>query len=375
MNLQSLDRDQLQRFLYYMTFFEHTEKLRSEGIISRKLKAPTLNDFSNIKKRLSTVMLKALRSSSIYGAGVEYNNENMRVSIGSIARRRKMEQELERYMQFIVSFNVTAARDGMIAVRDNVYDFALVDNTEEKLKIFNYLLPRTQENSLELHLCPDDNRTKFIRWMMENYEIGITTNQIINRDILENPLRGVEIPNLDNDHFSYTWIATEPSPVQKFIYDRGAYRYLDRGSVNLRKVIEKYRHPRFGTREAGANVFREVPSIGNTYDTLFETKIWESGTDEGFEKVMSSNVFINVNRGYSHRRTGADDIEGTVILCKKYPSGNGSTEVIPNVVSSVCKCEVRFSKDTIMNPDRFFTVNKAFVSGIRTHIVGVQNEQ
>jgi hypothetical protein len=357
MTIVSLDKRTIERFSYYMTFFEHALNLKDNDIVARRLVAPDFDDFKSIKKRVAQVMLKALRSSALFDFPQTFESENMEFTLKSIARWRKQEEELERYMRFILEVDAKCADVDMFPY-DPVNqgpDMTVITDPEVRDRFFEGVVQgATNDNRRE---TPEVQapRMEFIQHMKDNYEIVLCTG-LHNYD--RNPLGGI---NVGDDNVTISARDVKFNALQDHIDTQGS-EYCNRyGQINLTNFIKKF-HKNVELDDGPDSWARDRNPHNYYTDTypLIPRKVWQA--NDVVQKLGDDNIFIKIrddsNRGYGRREVQTHD--GMIILAKKIQDGD-TYKIVPNLIRKTIRYDIRYSRDALMNPEMFMNVNRQLV--------------
>ena len=179
-----IDKEELNKFLYYMSFFEHAKELKDLNMYSRSLKAPAYNDFAGIKRRLSTVLLKSLRSEELFAHGKDLEANNQKVSILSVGRNRSTTRSslLEDYMRFKIKLRASVFFNDIFRLSDsNEFSLIVLDNVDHKKLLLKSILPFEDIDFDENGTTTD---ARFYNYMYNNYEVCFAKD-VLSRNIYD----------------------------------------------------------------------------------------------------------------------------------------------------------------------------------------------
>lgn len=339
----SLNKDLLDRFICYMAFFEYVHLFKDQEIVSRRLTAPNLDEYSNIKKRMSQVILKGLRSSQVYNCGQTFTGPQASAVIEQISRRTVQSDEIERYMQFVLDLNISYNNQNNILNIDanGNHDFVICSD-EDKPKIIKSVigLSATQD----ITTAHEKVRTLF-NTINDNYIIGFT-KQVANVSNNNIPLSQI---NIGNDAVSINRRQVAHHPAQQMVQDTLWTVTSYGGSINYIKLLEYY------------NYGRNINFTGGTARAIFSNYHIET---EAIPGMFTKNFYIPI--------TADDRKSGTIIFAKKQIE-DGNIVIDLTQHSASVKYDLVFAKEAILNPATFLNLNKQIVSYIRRTIEGVGN--
>lgn len=367
MTTTTLDKRTLERFSYYMTFFEHALNLKDNDIVARRLVAPDFDDFKSIKKRVAQVLLKALRSSALFDFPRTFESENVELTLKSIARWRKQEEELERYMRFILEVEAKTADVGMFPY-DSINqcpDMTVITDPEVRDYFFDSIVQGTQNRDR----VENPLRAEFIQNLKDSYEIVIAGNMV---NHITNPLGAL---NLGLEDITVSARDVRFNSVQEHIDTQGVSYFNRYSDMSLTGMIREFH---FKETLPNGEGYRRTANNGNYYANsypLIPTKIWNS--PNAFEKLGEDNIYIAVE---DYRYGGWNDnvqdkVNGSIILARKVQVDDKTT-IIPNLVRKTIRYDIRYSRGALLSPGLFMDVNRQLVDSItnRYRVIGNDNE-
>jgi hypothetical protein len=350
----NLNKSTLNRFSFLMSFHEHAYQLKQDGIIKRKIVAPDFQSEKTLKERLSRVMLKGLRSASVYDSGEELVSPDATVKIKSITRRLNRDFEIERYMQFVLELQSSVANDDIIPMEDGMYEMFYLEDEVARRNTALSLLPFSGTEQ-----CERLRNGELVNYLLDNYVICAVKRQISKRDLRVNPLQGMLSPDQDNLMVSYR--DCRFSAIQDRIFEVGTYY----NSGNSPCHIPKLMHCMINGADPSASI------VTCNYGNGKITTALRDGNKEAWDKVFTGNFYMPVGNNSYRASTEAG---GTLMFCKKIMGNDGTYTIVPNLVESISRHDLVFSKESLLAPDTFYTLNKRLMSNIRTHILGDQDD-
>ncbi len=347
----NLDKGTLNRFSFLMSFYEHADQLKQDGIIKRKIVSPTFASEKTLKERLSRVMLKGLRSSTVYDSGEEIVTEDATVKVKSITRRLNRDFELERYMQFVLELQTSSANDDIIPMVNNTYELYHLEDKNIKRRVIASLIPFANNGEF-LGILNSD----LVNYLMDNYEVCSVKDVVDRRTLVYNPLTGIRTP--DSDHLSVNYRDCRFNKLQNNIFEIGSYHFSRNGPMILTKLMDNM----FNGRSDFTNTLKDC----NYNSGVVGTPIKE-GDVADWDKHFTSNFYIPINSGWGRQD---DEASGTLVFCKKILGPDNAYTITPNLVESINRYDLVFSKESITTPNLFYTLNKDLMANIRSHILG-----
>lgn len=106
--MNDINTERVDSFLDYMLFFEYARYLKENNIIKRGLVAPDLETPSGIKKRISSTVLKGLRSENIFNIGDVLSFGKSDISCLNISRNRSNSLINRDYFSFNVKYSMNS---------------------------------------------------------------------------------------------------------------------------------------------------------------------------------------------------------------------------------------------------------------------------
>ena len=364
MNLEGISRRTLENFTFFMSFFEYSKYLKDKNIISRKLKAPAYEDISSIKKRLSSVMLKGLRSEEFYNIGETHSSGDDTIIINNISRLRNSDDRIQRYMMFIVDANFSYAKEDHIP-RDENDNFAFkVASPSDTATFFEYFVATSDD---EFENCL---RNSLIDYLNRNYSIGVTPSRpngesfgrLMGRRLGNNMrMSTLSSGRHEDNSFGIHLRSYTASHIQEYFYSVGTYGSNAYGPIDYSRFIDitlnsgQYRDSFIREHNTSVQYYPISRAGLKGLKRFFKEEDVIAGLpqDEIWDKLMGGNINLHLMRS------------GNIILCKKDMATEGSIRIVPNLFNYNMKLELSFHKDILMNPDNFFDVNKYAIEGIK----------
>lgn len=384
-NSIGIDKRVVNRFLYFMAFFEYASRLNDLEIYKRSLKAPEFDDFSKIKRRLSVVMLKALRSERLFEHGKVINgNDHTSLTFESVSRMRAGGNDdsapIESYMTFKTKYSFSSILQDLIPVNeDQSYNISYISNRQRSGKelLFKNMVPLSDRNfNRDLLDNPDSQNPtcKMYRYLLDNYEIGFSVNggirqrlsqvgnslsRSINTAILENGDQTVRVNGIHirqntgqycREHISDGW-------------------GLGNLPINFSKALKKYAlRERIRMDEISRAPDTRYINYANVYCDNFFTR--EVLNNENYLNLPDNIIFGMTNlldytdRQRTREREAINEV--TMFLTKR----NADNEVVPNVVNMSGEMSIYYNPEVILDPDRFIRKNEMIVDAMSGVLLG-----
>jgi hypothetical protein len=368
----TLDLQSLERFSYYMTFFEHAYKLKDQEIVSRKLKAPDFDDFRSIKKRVAQVLLKVLRSPEIFNFPQTFDVNGYRITLKGVSRWKKQEEELERYMRFIIELDVDRTNQDIIPTalvsngrgkrRTKTHDMTIVVDENDRDLIFQNII---EKNSTDIAKFEEA-----VQYFKENYDIIFCSNSENDRSYIKNIIESnvVGSVHIPNDNISINSRDVRTNSLQEFIFSHvqshGYNAHIQK--LHIANMYKKV-HLNITTDSEGRElqIIRPERHYYGRNNSLIPYKLYKINTF--FNNLNDSNIYIPVNDGYGYYGRN-DRQDGTMILARRLQNEDGEIRVVPNRINSTIRYDVRYSREALLNPDTFFDLSKMLASNIESKI-------
>jgi hypothetical protein len=350
----SITKENLERFSFLMAFYEHAYYLKRSGVIKRKIVSPDFFSDRALKERLSRIILKGLRSSSGYDIGVDGPNAEFPSKIMDISRNITKSLDIERYMEFLVTYKTSHGSDNIFKKNDGQLQIYPIDDVLIKKTIIAGLFK--YRSQVEYDAAYGSNLARFI---FDNYEIYATRVILTHRSLVS---IGDTFPEFDENVRITVTNRSLPECSSRLIGD--PYFVLNGIRMNVHSLInDLFRgttvgscHHYYGLWSSNkANFFG-----GGPLSALEGTEL------EMFcNKELDGNLFLQITPPY----TAGNNLDGGGIVFARKRAVNGETSVVPNMVTVNNTALISFSREYILNPQNFYNSNL----NIRNFIMGVTN--
>lgn len=362
---RSISAQSLEDFIFYMSFFEHSHKLKEEGIVSRKLVAPDLEDSSSIKKRLAQVLLRSLRSEALYDFPQKYSKQGYEATLVAISRWRKQESELERYMRFILEIEVVKPAQNLFPSdpETGLPLFSILTEESDRAYFFDNCVQPSSTQS-------DVRRDEILNFFMTNYDILIVPRSYGGENSPNSPHPSLEalfsspISTLANDSLlDYRIVPSDSrlNPVQTGILSNGSFYRSASGRMDMRNLVlaKAYDYIRHSSIPDG---WKNTEGRGCGSYIVPEHVYMHSGF---IDKMGDDNIFIPCVTGESPNSAssrGQNMSSGYIVLARR----DEDSQIVPNLVRSVVRFTISYNRDSLLNPDRFFVATQHIASRFRS---------
>lgn len=344
----NIDSASIKVFQNYMLFFEHAKRLKATNVVSRGLVSPEFGDNQNILKRISSILLKGLRSPACLDINSELCNNFQKVKLSSITRQRRMQSgsDTRDYFTFLNKYEFSRF---IVSGEYDENNVKVISSSEHKRRFAETLFGITD----------DENVAELLRThefvfapVPQLWNIGNNYARFSTEAISEvNESLGVQYPGQN-----YMIEARSVNCVlDNTINGLGWHTYREYGEATINALYKKY--------YCGENV--RVPSIG-TPDN-FRPIISDTSVRRMLD-ANSNHLLCNLS---SHFR----DIRYSVglYLCKRCQDGNGDF-LAPNLIGGFLEYYWRCSSGLLSDPEAFYTVAKKVNDKLKNKLVGITNE-
>jgi len=352
----SLDSNRVRNFLDYMLFFEYAKHLKDSNVIKRGLLSPDIEDEPNIRKRISSVLLKGLRCDLGFDIGLAALNGKEHASCDKITRvRSRSNHTTENYFSFT---NIYNGKKFIAGEEFDVRQVSTITGAAHKEGLIRALAYGGEEEKIQNII--DNYEIVFFKtpswWNITNNITG-NINNIPNRldTIISTDNNGLE--EVRNHHLSIRNVSIDL--LQANSGNRyGMYYFKDVAGDTVKALYQKYC--------LGDNVRIPGPNFdaNPTYTTspVLSNSHLDKMISENRNHILFSLGNILQNHG-----------DYSLSLCKKFTDSEG-TYLAPNLFDVTASIQWKATKELLSRPELFFKYIKEFDSMIKNVLIGRNNE-
>lgn len=344
----NINTSSIRVFQDYMLFFEHAKWLKAASVVSRGLVSPEIDNSQNILKRISSILLKGLRSDKCLDVGSILSNNFQKIKLGSITRQRqrRVGTSTNDYFTFLNKYEFTKF------IEEDHYDGSnvkVVSSSEHKRRFAQTLFGEDETDDInellrthEFVFAPTP-----LLWNIGNEYARYANEAIahINESLTGSyPGQGYRVENvaancvLDNSVNGISW-----------------YHYRNYGEETIKGLYKKYYR--------GEDV--RVPSIGAPEN--FSPVI----SDTTIRRILDANSNHLLCMLSSHFRSIPEGIG--LYLCKRFEDENGEC-LAPNLIDGNIEYYWKCSAALLDDPAAFYKAAEDINSRIKNKLVGITNE-
>jgi len=356
----NLDSDKVKNFLDYMLFFEYAKYLKDSAIIKRGLLSPDIEDESNIRKRISSVLLKGLRSDLGFNIGTTITNEKEYCTCDKITRvRSRSNNSTESYFSFtnlysgkkfisgdyfdinnVYTISNITHKEGLIRAMSLGADEAKIQSVIDKYELVFFQTP----NWWGLKQVVQDSITRVSADIEVSIAAAISNNEF-------------ELPNDANRHIPIRNVSVEIAQANTNHRYRMHY-FKDVAGDTIRALYDKY---------VKLNDIR-IPSPNYDVNPNYTA-------NPVFDNLILDGLIAN-NRNQIISGLGNMVMDGgdySLALCRKFEDDDG-LYLAPNLFDIEITVQWRASKAILNKPELLFRYIKEFDNNIKDFLIGRNNE-
>lgn len=367
MQVTTINKDTLSKFYEFMGFLEHSKVLKEQGLIANRFTAPSFEDLSAIRKRLSQAMLMRLRNEFVdkfsfnVGGNTIYTH-----TIKEIKRRQTRSANLLEYFMF--TFVIESEHD-----ISNVFISEQYPNAHEDIVV----LSDEDRNKFLKELNPSlDGHSKFQDFSCVIKKVGVMPTYAIQRAInttnsnipgltgISSTRRAVCIDLFQNFYKpSYANVFNNTLFIMKYFYGNreipDSLIYDNRFENNGNKIVNHYT---VMDCDAIYIVFGIQNMYNRTASDILSEDIFSRVAEVSPSYVHNLRSFLNSNIGFGEMnfrthllsQLGLMDMSDkyVLILKKKTVDENGDLVCHPYSITSKVNSVLRVSKEDIYYADR-----------------------
>ena len=349
MNFSSTE---MTNFNDFMLFFEYSKYLKDNSVVKRGLVVPDLTDLASIRKRVSSVMLKGIRSNLALDIGAQNSNNLQTIICDKVSRNRSNSRGDYYTYNSKHSMKVFVPRERQSDQNANV---GVITNTAHKIKLLEALVPenispellRELSENYEIAFTPAWNTWDFNRNLIDRIT---TISEEIRREIIE------DIGDLAGAR-PFSILNAEVNEARNYTHNNGSYYFRMAGAKTLEALMNKYvknQEVRVPSITWSNNRVPLIQSSGVVREIIDSNNNWVLGT--------TANLIGGNNRNAHH-----------LCLCKRHLDVSGSF-LAPNLFAFVADIKWKFSDEIIRRPEVFMDSIKKFNQELNVRMIGDSNE-
>ena len=356
----SLDSNKVRNFLDYMLFFEYAKHLKDSSVIKRGLLSPDIEDESNIRKRISSVLLKGLRCDLGFDIGAVVENEKENVVCHKMTRvRSRSNHTTENYFSFTNLYSVKKFISGEEFDINSVHT---ITGAAHKEGLMRAMALGANEEKIQAML--DKYEIVFFKtpsWWSVKQTIVDQINSIpsrISNVILQDCADG----NCDLDTITGNYIPIRNVSVEisqsNTNHRYGMYYFKDVAGDTIKALFEKYCQGK-AVRIPSPNY--EANSSYPANPVLDNTSIDRLLLEEKNHVLFGIGNMLASMGDYS------------LVLCRKFEDDDG-VYLAPNLFDLDVIMQWKSSRELLSKPEFLFKYVKEFDRRIKNSLIGRDNE-
>ena len=344
----NINSESIKVFRDYMMFFEHAKMLKSLRVVSRGLVSPEFGNSQNILKRISSILLKGLRTASCLDISSILVNNFQKVKLISVTRQRHIRSntDTDSYFTFLSKYKFTKF------IQEDHYD------------------------GISVHVVNNSmHKERFAEALFGNIETEDITELLRTHEFVFGP--SPALWNIGNSygHYVVDIIAsineelaiTYPNSVYK-IYPMSMQCVLN----NAVNGISWYTFRSYGEDT--------MVALYKKYCRNVDVRIPSIGTPENFNPVISdttvrrmldenrNHLLCNLSSQFRHIPDGVG-----LYLCRRFEDEEGEC-LAPNLIDGDLEYYWRCSPDLLGDPAAFYEITKLVNDKLKNKLVGIVNE-
>ncbi|RLA61406.1 MAG: hypothetical protein DRQ78_08695 [Epsilonproteobacteria bacterium] len=356
----SLDSNKVRNFLDYMLFFEYAKHLKDSSVIKRGLLSPDIEDESNIRKRISSVLLKGLRCDLGFDIGAVVENEKEYAVCNKITRvRSRSNHTTENYFSFT---NLYSAKRFISGDMFDINSVHTITGAAHKEGLMKAMALGGDEDKIQAML--DKYEIVFFKtpsWWSVKQNISDQLNTIpgrINNVVMQDCADGdCDLNPIAGNHIPIRNISVEISQ-SNTSHRYGMYYFRDVAGDTVSALFEKYCQGK-STR---------IPSPNYEANSSYPTNpVLNNGSMDRLLSEEKNHVLFGIGNMISNMG------DYSLVLCRKFEDDNG-IYLAPNLFDLDVAIQWRSSKELLSKPEFLFKYVKEFDRRIKNCLIGRDNE-